>query len=175
MTNSVLCVKCGKWIHGRCAKVKRMTPTLGRDFVCGRCKKQVDGLMELVEELCEEVETVRGFFYLGNRVNESSGCEAAVTARARIGWMMFKECGELLNSKRFLLHMKGMINQSCVRSVMLYGSETWCLRENEMAILRRTERAMVRAMCGAKLMENKRTENLKEMFGLKEQWFRWQR
>ena len=35
---------------------------------------------------------------------------------------------------------------------MLYGSETWCLRENEIAILRRTERAMVRAMCGAKLM-----------------------
>ena len=34
------------------------------------------------------------------------------------------------------------------------GSETWCLRENEMAILRRTDRAMVRAMCGAKLMEN---------------------
>ena len=45
---------------------------------------------------------------------------------------------------------------------MLYGSETWCLREDEMAILRRTEteRAMVRAMCGAKLMEKRRTENL---------------
>ena len=43
---------------------------------------------------------------------------------------------------------------------MLYGSETWCLGENEMAILRRTERAMVRAMCGAKLMEKKRTEDL---------------
>ena len=51
---------------------------------------------------------------------------------------------------------------------MLYGSETWCLRENEIiAILRRTERAMVRAMCGAKLMEKKRTENLM-MLGLKE-------
>ena len=37
-----------------------------------------------------------------------------------------------------------------------------------MAILRRTERAMVRAMCGAKLMENKRTEDLTEMLGLKE-------
>ena len=44
----------------------------------------------------------------------------------------------------------------------------WCLRENEMAILRRTERAMVRAMCGAKLMEKKRTEDLMEMLGLKE-------
>ena len=51
---------------------------------------------------------------------------------------------------------------------MLYGSETWCLRENEIAILRRTERPMVRAMCGAKLMEKKRTEDLMEMLGLKE-------
>ena len=53
-----------------------------------------------------------------------------MTARARIGCVKFKECGELLNSKRILLKMKGMIYQSCVRSVMLYGSETWCLREN---------------------------------------------
>ena len=37
-----------------------------------------------------------------------------------------------------------------------------------MAILRRTERAMVRAMCGAKLMEKKRTQDLMEMLGLKE-------
>ena len=35
-----------------------------------------------------------------------------------------------------------------------------------MAILRRTERAMVRAMCDAKLMEKKRTEDLMEMLGL---------
>ena len=51
---------------------------------------------------------------------------------------------------------------------MLYGSETWCLSENEIAILRRTEGAMVRAMCGAKLMEKKRTGDLMEMLGLKE-------
>ena len=53
MANSVLCVKFRKWIHGRCAKVKRVIPRLGRDFVCGRCKKQVDdGLVESVE-LCK--------------------------------------------------------------------------------------------------------------------------
>ena len=56
----------------------------------------------------------------------------------------------------------------CVRSAMLYGSETWCLRGNETAILRMTERAMVRAMCGAKLMEKKRTEDLMEMLGLRD-------
>ena len=51
---------------------------------------------------------------------------------------------------------------------MLYGSETWCLREIEMAILRRTERAMVRAMCGVKLMEKRKTVDLMEMLGLEE-------
>ena len=96
-------------MYGRCAKVKRVTPRLGRDFVCGRWKKQVDGLVEPVEELCEEVETVRGFCYLGDRVNASSGCEAAVTARTIIGWVKFKECGELLNSKRFSLKTTGMV------------------------------------------------------------------
>ena len=75
-------------------KVKRVTLRLGRDFVCGRCKKQADGFMNSVEE-CEEVETVRGLCYLGDRVNAGGGCEAAVTARARIGWVKFRECGEL--------------------------------------------------------------------------------
>ena len=51
---------------------------------------------------------------------------------------------------------------------MLYGSETWCLKENEMAILRRTERAMVRAKCGVKLRDRRSTEDLREMLGLEE-------
>ena len=138
--------------------------------MCGRCKKQADGLMNSVEELCEEVETVIGFCYLVDRVNADGGCEAAVTARARNGWVKFRECGELLNSKRFSLKLKGMVYRSCVRSALLNGSETWCLRENEMAILRRTERAMVRIMCAAELMEKKRTDSLHlmEILGLKE-------
>ena len=41
--------------------------------------------MNLIEKLCDEVETVNGFCCLGDRLNASGGCEAAVTARARIG------------------------------------------------------------------------------------------
>lgn len=33
MANSVLCVKCGKWTHGRCAKTKRVAQSLARDYV----------------------------------------------------------------------------------------------------------------------------------------------
>jgi len=57
-----------------------------------------------VEGLCEEVETVRGFCYLGHRVNAGGGCEAAVTARARIGWVKFSECmqGSVAELKKVL-------------------------------------------------------------------------
>ena len=48
------------------------------------------------EKLCDEVETVREFTYLGDKVSASGGCEAAVTARTRCFGVKFRECVELL-------------------------------------------------------------------------------
>ena len=90
-----------------------------------------------IKKLCNQVETVNGFCYLGDRLNASDGCEAAVTARVRIDWVRFRECGELLLGNRFPLKMKGKVYHCSIRSAILYGSETWCLKENENAILRR--------------------------------------
>ena len=87
------------------------------------------------------METVNGFCYLGDRLNASGGCEAVVTARVRISWVRFRECGELLLGNRFPMKMKGKVYRYCVRSAILYGSETWCLKENEKTILRRKKRA----------------------------------
>ena len=101
-------------------------------------------------------------------LNASGGCEAAVTARVRIGWVRFRKCGELLLGNRFPLKMKGKVYCCCVRSAILYGSETLCLKENEKAILRRTERAMVRAMCSQKVVDRKTTEEQMDMLWLKE-------
>ena len=64
--------------------------------------------------------------------------------------------------------MKERIYQSCERSAMLYGSEAWCLRENEMAILRRTEKAIMSAMCGVKMIEKRRSKELMSFLGLKD-------
>ena len=61
-----------------------------------------------------------------------------------------------------------VIAWKCVRLAILYGSETWCLKENEKAILRRMERAMVRAMCGQKVVGRKTTKKQMDMLGLKE-------
>ena len=56
------------------------------------------------------------------------------------------------------MKMKERICQSYIRSAMLYRSETWCLRENEMAILGRTEKAMMRAMCKVKVIEKRTSQ-----------------
>ena len=88
---------------------------------------------------------MNGFCYFGDRLNASGGCQAAVTARVRIGWVRFRECGELVLANSFPLKMKGEFYRCCIRSPMLYRSEAWCLIENEKLILRRTKRVMVKA------------------------------
>ena len=62
-----------------------------------------------MEVLGDEVETVKGFGYLGDRINANGGCETAVTLRVRIGWMKFRECVGLLRGRRFSLRMKGWL------------------------------------------------------------------
>ena len=79
-----------------------------------------------------------------------------------------QEKGELLLGNRFPLKMKNKVYRCCVRSAILHRSEGWCLKENEKAILRRTERAMVRAMCGQKVVHRKTTEEQIDLLKLKE-------
>ena len=54
-----------------------------RNFTCKKCEGNIGEAVEQEETLCDEVETVREFTYLGDRVCADGGCEAAVTARTR--------------------------------------------------------------------------------------------
>ena len=51
---------------------------------------------------------------------------------------------------------------------MKYGSKIQCLRENDVGILRRAERSMLRMMCHIKLVDKRNTVELMDMLGLKE-------
>ena len=103
MANSVLCTKCRNWVHGKWAKIKRATARLAIYFVCSKCIEIMEGMVDSMKKLCNEVERVNGFCYLKNRLNSSGDCEAAVMARVRIDWVRFRECGELLLGNRFPL------------------------------------------------------------------------
>ena len=75
----------------------------------------VKNFKEPDEILCDGVETVSKFSYLGDRLNANTGCETTVTARTRIGWMKFRKCTKLLKGRRFSLKMKGKVYKTCVR------------------------------------------------------------
>ena len=137
MSNSVLCTACGKWVQARCTVKKKVAVYLNKNFVTKKRRSVVKNFKKPHEKLCNGVETVSKFTYLG--LNATGGCKTAVTARSRIGWMKFTECSKILKGRKFSLKMKGKVYKSCVRSAMLYGTEAWCLREKEKAILNRTE------------------------------------
>ena len=71
--NSVLCAQCGKWIHGRCAGLKMVTPKISRNFTCRKCEGNIVQAVEQEEKLCGEVENVREFTYLDDRVSVVGG------------------------------------------------------------------------------------------------------
>ena len=52
------------------------------------------------------------------------GVDLAATARIRNGWLKFRELFPFLISRAPSLEMKGRLYASCVRSNMIYGSET---------------------------------------------------
>ena len=58
--------------------------------------------------------------------------------------------------------------KACVRSAMVYGSEMWNVKGIEAGILQRTERAMVRRMCGVNLADRLNTLGLMERLGLED-------
>ena len=67
MADSLLCTKCGNWI---CAKIKRATTRLAMHFVYLKCKGIMEGTMNAIEKLCDEVETVNGSCYLGDSLTK---------------------------------------------------------------------------------------------------------
>ena len=69
---------------------------------CGRCYGNIGHAVEQEEKLCDEVETVREFTYLCDRVSAGGGCEVAVTARKGCEWVEYMECGGFLYGKYFL-------------------------------------------------------------------------
>ena len=81
-------------------------------------------IAEVVENMNNGVERVESFVYLGDKLNAAGACTSAVTARVRAGWKKFRELGGLLCGKKWSVRLKGRVYRTCVRTAMIYGSET---------------------------------------------------
>ena len=100
---------CDHWIHNRCTGW-RINSSIARFLFVKIVKEMLS--VEQNEELHKGIKTVKRFCYLEDRSNASRGCETAVTKIMRNEWKRFRECGELLLGRRFLMRMKEKIHQS---------------------------------------------------------------
>ena len=170
MRNSIQCTICKHWIHARCSGVRGPLKRMAESFKCRSC----DGALltqnapHVDEMMRDDVEKVSSFVYLGDKLHAAGGCGSAVVVRVRIGWMKFRELSGVLCSRSWSLKMKGRVYKACVRSAMVYGSETWALKKEDEGVLQRAERAMVRIMCGVRLLERRKSMELLSLLGIED-------
>jgi hypothetical protein len=166
--NSIQCKKCEKWVHKKCSGVKSKL-VVDDDFECSRCRgdvKELDEKRHLLLRQGDKLECVDTFCYLGDTLGRGGGVEDAVRTRVRCAWAKFRELSPLLTVRGVPLRLKGKIYKACVQSVLIYGSETWATKVEDMQKLERTERQMMRWMCGVSLKDRKSSEELMEWLGI---------
>jgi len=73
--------------------------------------------------------------------------------RVKCAWGKFREFSPILTARRVSLKLKEDVYQTCVQSVFVYGIETWAMKAEDMQRLERTERMMIRWMCGVRLSD----------------------
>jgi hypothetical protein len=100
-------------------------------------------------------EKVGRLYYLGDMLDAEGGAELAVATRVRCAWKKFREMSPFSTSKGVSVKMKGKVYLSCVRSCMIYGSETWPMKKEHEAKMETTEMRMIRQMCGVSIRDKK--------------------
>ncbi|XP_057306970.1 uncharacterized protein LOC130645111 [Hydractinia symbiolongicarpus] len=141
-SNSFFCQTCKHWVHKKCSSISgRLRADI--QFACKCCKAEIienkvfpasmmynSGSLEIVENFC----------YLGDMLDSEGGVGRSVTCRIGSAWKKFRELLPLLTSRVLSIEVKGRLYEACVRSVMLYGSETWAVKQEDLDCLERNDR-----------------------------------
>ena len=152
-SNSIYCTGCSSWVHKKCSGIKGPLKD-DPSYECPRCKgeaRPIDGRPVQEAEIGDEkLEVVAEFCYLGDMLSAGGGCELAAIKRCKAAWGKFRELLPLLTNRHLPLTTRGRVFSACVRSVMLYGSETWATSASTLHRLQRNDRAMTRWICQVK-------------------------
>ena len=110
----------------------------------------------------EKLEVVDAFCYLGDMSDQTGGCFKAITARIDSAWKNFRDLPVLTN-KGISLRLRGHAYNACIRSILLYASETWPAKADDINRLIRTDNSMVRWISSVKLSDRKSSSELRSM------------
>ena len=153
--NSILCSSCLNWCHRRCSglRVLREDP----NYICPSCSRQNSPQPAEEDDTIlidgDRIEEVKEFCYLGDLLDSDGSVERAVRMRVAAAWRKWREIASLLTNKGIPLRHRGNVYDACVRSVLLYGAESWAMTERVLGILTSCDRRMLRYMAGVALQD----------------------
>jgi hypothetical protein len=168
--NSILCASCNKWVHKRCSRVQNINRI--QNFECPACLRRRTREAPVSEDLVlgpgedEVVGEVEEFCYLGDMVDRVGGVERAVRVRTAAAWSKWRDIAGLLCRRKIPLKHRAMIYEACVRSVLLYGMETWPMTQRVEACIQSCDRRMLRYMTGVSLRDRVPSEEVARRCGL---------
>ena len=169
--NSIYCSGCSLWVHKRCSGLPGVLKE-DRKYRCPRCQgtaRRIDGRPIIELQLGKDkLEVVPEFCYLGDMTSACGGCDLAVIMRCKCAWGKFRQLLSLLTNRHIPLVVRGYVYSASVRSVMLYGAETWATTADTMSRLRRNDRAMLRWMCNVKLNDKVSSGSILSKLGLQD-------
>ena len=155
----------------KCSGLKSIKEYDGKYFSCSSCQQGANCLrkdsdvspnkLKHLQVEGGEIEEVTSFCYLGEVLDTNQGAESAVKYRIFTAWNKWKELASLLVNKNIPLGRRIDLYCACIRSAMLYGSETWALTEGLVKRLETNELRMLRYMTGIKWQDKISNEKVR--------------
>ena len=114
-------------------------------------------------------EVVQSFKYLGSIVNVSNDLDEEIKTRIAQGNKCFYALKHLFKSSLLNRSAKFRLYKTTIRSVVMYGSETWSLTSKQESTLECFERKILRMICGPMCEQNvwriRTNKEISELFG----------
>ncbi|KAA3678518.1 uncharacterized protein DEA37_0013326 [Paragonimus westermani] len=104
----------------------------GMRFAVSKCNVSLQDCCDYVDLMLDNVvmEVVDWFVYLGSYISGGgAGVRNAIEARISKAKAVFANLGHLCRQRGISLKLKGRVYKTMVRAVLIYGSETWRLRQ----------------------------------------------
>jgi Reverse transcriptase (RNA-dependent DNA polymerase). len=126
-----------------------------------RCSRRRDGGRTNVVLNGTMLEEVDCFKYLGSHVTAEGAVDAEVSHRVKEAAKVMGGLKKVINSRSLGMEAKRTLYEGIVVPTVLYGAETWGLREDERRRLDVLEMKCLRSMCGVTRLDRIRNEEIR--------------
>jgi hypothetical protein len=114
----------------------------------------------------QEIPKSDHFRYLGSIISSDGEIADDVTHRIQVGWLKWRSATGVLCDKRVPTKLKGKFYGTAIRPAILYGTECWPIKRQQVNKMSVAEMRMLRWMCGKTRRDRVRNETVREIVGV---------